>query len=207
MLDDHNLSCSIPLGECSDVILVCARRHARVDCSTIVASNLLASLDRLLWVRLWGRRTLGWKLDPDPRCVQCWPFHALNFEKKSALKTSVFQSRIWCRLVQIDEKGEWVCAIFKACAVPGCEHRTPHADHLVQKPAVSRSGCDTCEARARGFRTQSASTGSPSRSSGRGNERGEAHNRRGDSSTCGRRTSPVIEAVTLSHHRCEEASA
>ena len=118
-----------------------------MDCSTIVASNLLASLDRLLWVRLWGPRTLGGKLDPIQGRRNVGPFHALNFEKKSALKTSVFQSRIWCRLVQIDEKGEWVCAKFKACAVPGCEHRTPHAGHFVQKPAVRRSGCDTCEAR------------------------------------------------------------
>jgi hypothetical protein len=32
----------------------------------------------------------------------------------------------------------------------------PHAGHLIQKPAVSRSGCDTGEVGARGFRTQSA---------------------------------------------------
>src|SRR5262249_17509086 len=66
----------------------------------------------------------------------------------------------------------------KACAVPGCGHRTPHAGHLVQKPAVSRSGCDTCEFGARGFRMQSASNGNPSRSSAVEIERGGAQHRR-----------------------------
>src|SRR5215831_1735412 len=91
---------------------------------------------------------------PPRRVLRRYPRATLAFShfelrKKSALKTSVFQSRISCRLVQIHEKGEWVCAKSKACAVPGCGHRTPHAGHSAASCSPWPVSCAATPAAAR----------------------------------------------------------